>query len=112
MSIHGTKATIITAAQYAQATYAVDRNSNVWIFWAETESGFGEQNSVLWLDRDENEWENTIEAVGSENTEVTEITVPTPTGDLIDIEAVISPMSLCANRLDLEALSEGKIEWI
>ena len=107
--IHGTIPTIITDAQYNNATYAVDRNDNLWIFWAETESGLGSQDRCLWLDRNENEWENTIEAVGSENTE---ITVPTPTGDLIDIEAVISPMSLCANKLDLQALSEGRVEWI
>lgn len=104
--------TNITQAQYKNATYAVDRNGDMWIFWAETETGFGSQKKCLWIGKEENEWQNTIEAVGHENTEVQEITVPTPNGDLIDIEAITCNMNLCASELDLDALMEGNIDWI
>lgn len=107
-----TAPTKITKAQYANATYAVDRNNNMWIFWANTEGGCGLQENCLWIGQDENEWQLTIEAVGHENTEVQEITVPTPAGDYIDIEAITCPMKLCNNQLDIESLAIGEIEWI
>jgi hypothetical protein len=98
-----TKATIITPAQYQNATYAIDRNDNIWILWEE---------NGLWLGNDRNEWRNTQEMVGHDNCEVNEISVINEQAQQEDVEALTCPIRLCESKLDLDALAKGIIEWI
>lgn len=99
-----TAPTVITPAEYANATYAIDRENNIWILWGEWKH--------LWLGQDQNEWKNTFQSVGPDNCEVVEITVTDDAGSSIDVEALTCPISMCASKLDLDALAEGNIEWI
>ena len=99
-----TAPTVITPAEYANATYAIDRENNIWILWGE--------GKHLWLGYDKNEWKNTQEVAGHDNCEVVEITVTNDSGWPIDVEALTCPISMCASRLDLDALAQGNIEWI
>ncbi len=100
--------TKITKEQYEAAIFAKDvETGDEYIIWN------GGKNS-LWVGRynTPSDWACWIPGPNNEDVTREEVTITDDTGSLSDIDAYVCPAKGIGNDLDLDALENGRIEWI
>jgi len=107
-----TKPTMITEAQYTNAFFLIDENSaDHYLLWTDDT---GVDHSLYLID-DNDSLKNTIQEYKEKTTGFQKVEghlVGDETGILNAVDGYIFATEFSYNDLDLEALAEGKIEWI
>lgn len=97
----------VTAKQYEKGFFAIDKDTaDHWLILSD--------GRRIFLGRDFDSLKNTEKAArsGSETWEVNGVDVDDENGNEVEIEAWIVPTSEAWNDLDLDALAEGRVEWM